>query len=194
MTNSSTQVTAPKKKRERLIDAAIRVFYEQGVEKTTIADIARAADVPVGNVYYYFKTKDQFVETVIAAHEAILDATITALEQLPAPAQRLKAMVAGWVDQRDMAANFGCPFGTLATELNKRNEPFAAEPARVMQRLIDWARTQFEALDRDDADELAIAFIAAYQGISVLTNTFGNPALMTTEGARLQRWIDELAA
>ncbi|WP_228788479.1 TetR family transcriptional regulator [Nocardia puris] len=27
-------------------------FYERGVEKTSIADIAKVADVPVGNVYY----------------------------------------------------------------------------------------------------------------------------------------------
>ena len=42
-------------KRDRLIDAASQLFYEQGVERTTIADIAAAADVPAGNVYYYFK-------------------------------------------------------------------------------------------------------------------------------------------
>ena len=32
---------------------AREVIHHQGVEKTTIADIAGAADVPVGNVYYY---------------------------------------------------------------------------------------------------------------------------------------------
>ena len=41
-------------KRERLMAAACRLFYEQGVERTTLADIAAAADVPLGNVYYYF--------------------------------------------------------------------------------------------------------------------------------------------
>ena len=48
--------------------AACRVLHEQGVERTTLADIALAADVPVGNVYYYFKTKDQLVEAAIKAH------------------------------------------------------------------------------------------------------------------------------
>jgi len=46
-------------KRDRLIAAAGETIYRQGVEATTIADIAEAADVPVGNVYYYFKTKDE---------------------------------------------------------------------------------------------------------------------------------------
>jgi TetR/AcrR family transcriptional repressor of nem operon len=45
-------------KRERLLGAAADLLYRQGVEKTTLADIAQAADVALGNIYYYFKTKD----------------------------------------------------------------------------------------------------------------------------------------
>ncbi|WP_336084001.1 TetR/AcrR family transcriptional regulator [Nocardia sp. SSK8] len=193
MTNSKTQVEGKIGKRERLIDAAMRVFYEQGVEKTTIADIAREADVPVGNVYYYFKTKDQFVEAVIAGHERVLADTLATLAPLSGPAERLRTMVRGWVDQREMAARFGCPFGSLAVELDKRDDGFRGEPARVMGVLVDWAHTQFAELDRPDADDLAIAFVAAYQGISVLTNTFRDPELMVREGARLERWIADLA-
>ncbi|MFD4428605.1 TetR/AcrR family transcriptional regulator [Nocardia sp. NPDC058497] len=187
-------VTPPKiGKRERLVHAAARVFYEQGIEKTTIADIATAADVPVGNVYYYFKTKDQFVQAVIDTHAAVLGEVIAGIEPLPGPAERLKAMVASWVDQRELAVRFGCPTGSLAAELDKRADAFGGEPARLMSLLIDWARAQFAELGRPDAAELAVAFVAAYQGISLLTNTFRDPELMVTEGARLERWIDELA-
>jgi AcrR family transcriptional regulator len=52
-------------KRERLIAAACQVMYAQGVEKTTLADIAAAAGIPLGNVYYYFKTKDHLLQAVI---------------------------------------------------------------------------------------------------------------------------------
>ena len=57
MTDSAVRDAAAGK-RERLVAAACLVLHEQGVERTTLADIAQAADVPVGNVYYYFKTKD----------------------------------------------------------------------------------------------------------------------------------------
>jgi AcrR family transcriptional regulator len=40
----------PRSKRERLIAAAAQMMYQQGVEKTTLADIAAAAEVPLGNV------------------------------------------------------------------------------------------------------------------------------------------------
>ncbi|GEM35341.1 TetR family transcriptional regulator [Nocardia neocaledoniensis NBRC 108232] len=193
MTDSVAQKKPRTGKRERLVEAAARVFYERGVEKTTIADIAQAADVPVGNVYYYFKTKDQFVQAVLETHAGVFAGIIAAIEPLPTPPERLKAMVRGWVEERDQAARYGCPTGSLAAELDKRDDAFGGAPARVMGLLIDWARTQFAEMGRPDADELAIAFVAAYQGISLLTNTFRDPELMVTEGARLERWIDELA-
>ncbi|WP_067889942.1 TetR/AcrR family transcriptional regulator [Nocardia vaccinii] len=191
-----TDSVEPKRvgKRERLAAAAARIFHEQGVEKTTIADIARAADVPVGNVYYYFKTKDQLVRAAIGAHAQGLRTVIAELEQHRSPADRLKELVRGWVGGRDLAARFGCPSGTLAAELDKRDDGLDRELAVVMRSLIDWVREQFAAMGRPDAAELAVALVAAYQGISLLTNTFRDPDLMVAEGRRLENWIDSLAA
>ncbi len=180
-------------KREALVRAAVRVFHEQGVEKTTLGDIARTAEVPLGNVYYYFKTKDQLVEAAVDAHCQQLDALTARLDELPDPAARLKALVAGWVDQRETAARFGCPFGTLATELDKRDDGLDLAAARVMRALIDWVESQFARLGRADAAALAVELVAAYQGMSVLTNTLRDPGLMAAQGGRLQSWIDGIA-
>jgi len=75
MTNSTTtRSKALGGKRERLITAACETVYQQGIEKTTIADIAAAADIPVGNVYYYFKAKDDIIQAVIESHLREADA------------------------------------------------------------------------------------------------------------------------
>ncbi|WP_037807233.1 TetR/AcrR family transcriptional regulator [Streptomyces sp. NRRL F-2580] len=179
-------------KRERLASAAAQVLHAQGIAQTTLADIAQAAEVPVGNVYYYFKTKDQLVEAAIDAHAQTLRGLITALDALPTPQDRLKALLNGWVEQRELTARYGCPTGTLASELDKRADGLDRSIAAVMQALLDWAEQQFREMGRTDARELAVALIAAYQGISLLTNTFRDPDLMTTEARRLERWIDSL--
>ena len=57
---------------------------------------------------------------------------------------------------------------------------------------IDWAEQQFRAMGRRDAREFAVALIASYQGIALLTNTFRDPEMMAREGRRLERWIDSL--
>jgi len=180
-------------KRERLVAAACRVLHEQGVERTTLADIALAADVPVGNVYYYFKTKDQLVEAAINAHGDDLRAMLSALDRRRAPQARLKGLVRALIDQRELVAKYGCPFGTLACELDKRADGLDRTAAHVLAVLVDWAERQFRAMDRADARDLAVALIASYQGVSLLTNTFRDPELMAREGRRLERWIDSLA-
>ncbi|GGL39027.1 hypothetical protein GCM10011588_62070 [Nocardia jinanensis] len=146
----------------------------------------------MGNVYYDFKTKNELVEAAIETRTRGLAGMIDALDALPTPAERLKALIAGWVEQRDTAVRFGCPTGTLASELDKRADGLDATVATLMRALIDWAERQFAELGRDDARESAVALIAAYQGVSVLTNTLRDPELMSTEGRRLERWIDSM--
>ncbi|MFB8168865.1 TetR/AcrR family transcriptional regulator [Kitasatospora purpeofusca] len=179
-------------KRERLAAAAAQVLHEKGVEQTTLADIARVADVPVGNVYYYFKTKNELVEAAIQAHGSGLEELIGQLDALPAPQDRLKALLAGWVGQRELTARYGCPTGSLASELDKRADGLDVAVAEVMRRLLDWVGAQFAEMGREDSRELAVALVAAYQGISLLTNTLRDPGLMLAEGDRLERWIDSL--
>jgi TetR/AcrR family transcriptional regulator, transcriptional repressor for nem operon len=188
---ASTEV-APGK-RERLIEGARRVLHVQGVENTTLADIANAADVPVGNVYYYFKTKDELVEAAIAAHAREITATLAELERHRTPKARLKAFVRMLADQRELTARYGCPQGSLCSELDKRDDEANRSCAQLMKLPIDWAEQQLHAMGRRDAAELAVALIAAYQGIALLTNTFRDPQLMSREGSRLERWIDSLA-
>jgi TetR/AcrR family transcriptional regulator, transcriptional repressor for nem operon len=193
MTDSAVE-DPPAGKRDRLVAAARRVLHEQGVERTTLADIALAAGVPVGNVYYYFKTKDQLVEAAIEAHGDGLRATLSALDRRRTPQARLKGLIRALVDQRELAARYGCPFGTLACELDKRADGLDRTAAEVIGILVDWAERQFRCMDRADARDLAVALVASYQGISLLTNTFRDPELMVREGRRLERWIDSLGA
>ncbi len=55
MPDSPTATTARPPKRQRLIDGARELIHEQGVQRTTLAQIAERADVPRGNVYYDYK-------------------------------------------------------------------------------------------------------------------------------------------
>jgi len=195
VTNSVNRRTQASQKRQRLTAAAARVLHEQGVERTTLADIARAADVPVGNVYYYFKTKDELVQAALAEHTARLDELTGRLERLADPRDRLKALVEAWVGQRDVAARHGCPTGTLAAELDKRADgTLDAEAGAVLRRLLDWAAGQFRELGLPGPEDLALTLVSGYQGMSLMANALRDPDVMAREGARLLRWLDSLGA
>jgi AcrR family transcriptional regulator len=68
-------------KRDRPIAGAREAIYRQGFEATTIADIAEASDVPVGNVYYYFKSKDELVAAAIDSYAQESRERLSWLEQ-----------------------------------------------------------------------------------------------------------------
>jgi TetR/AcrR family transcriptional repressor of nem operon len=180
-------------KRERLVAGASETIHQQGVEKTTIADIARAAQVPVGNVYYYFKTKDELVEAMIESRVRDIHAMLESLERHRTPQTRLKALVRALTAQRELVARYGCPLGSLCSELDKRPDDLARDCAQLLALPVDWAERQFEQIGRRDARDLAVALMASYQGIALLTNAFRDPELMTREARRLERWIDSLA-
>ncbi|MEV0403891.1 TetR/AcrR family transcriptional regulator [Actinoallomurus sp. NPDC050550] len=195
MTDSTKSRVRGVDKRRRLTAAAAQVLHRQGVERTTIADIAKTADVPVGNVYYYFKTKDELVQAALSEHEGSLAELTAELDKLPDPLDRLKALVEAWVSQRDIAARYGCPTGTLAAELDKRADgTLDREVGRVIRVLLDWAEHQFHALGLPDPGDLAVTLVAGYQGMSLLTNALRDPEIMTREGDRLIRWLDTLTS
>ncbi|MFJ8011769.1 TetR/AcrR family transcriptional regulator [Streptomyces sp. NPDC096339] len=193
MTDSKAPRARAADKRRRLTAAAARVLHEQGVERTTLADIARVADVPVGNLYYYFKTKDDLVRAALSEHSRHLDELTVRLDELPDPLDRLKGLVEGWIERRDTAARHGCPTGTLAAELDKRAEgTLDAEAGAVIRRLLDWAGVQFHAAGLADPDGLALTLVSGYQGMSLMANALRDPEVMTREGARLLSWLDSL--
>ncbi len=179
-------------KRERLVSGARELIHQQGVEKTTIADIAGAAKVPVGNVYYYFKTKDELVDAAIESHALDVRTLLASLERHRTPQARLKALVRALTAQRELAAEYGCPLGSLCSEVDKRADGLDRRCAELLRLPVDWAEQQFREMGRRDARDLGLALIASYQGIALLTNTFRDPELMTREGRRLERWIDSL--
>ncbi len=191
MTDSNVQERPGK--RERLVASAAELIHRQGVEATTLAEIAQAADVPPGNVYYYFKTRDDLVRAVIDHRTESFRELLRSLEQQPTPAARLKALIHSWTEARELVAEHGCPMGTLCSELNKQDDGLDREAAAVFALPIDWAQAQFRQMGRRDARELAITLLAGVQGATLLANTFHDPKIMTSQTRRLERWIDTLA-
>jgi TetR/AcrR family transcriptional repressor of nem operon len=174
------------------VTSAREFLHEQGVERTTLAEIAEAAGVPAGNVYYYFKTKDELVEAAIGAHLAEIEAMLASLERHRSPQARLKALVRAFVGQRTLVARSGCPHGSLCQELDKRDGDLRDTAAELMVLPLNWAEEQFRQMGRRDARDLAVALIASYQGVALLTNSFRDEELMRREGRRLESWIDSL--
>ncbi len=112
-------------KRNRLIQSAIKLFHQKGVAQATLADIATAADVPLGNVYYYFKLKTEIINSVIKHHFNILQQFLTVLDnKTQKPKERLKFLLEQDLSEQESIINFGNPLGGLCMDLGESKENF----------------------------------------------------------------------
>jgi AcrR family transcriptional regulator len=179
-------------KRERLLAAAVELLHQEGVERTTLADIAHRAEVPAGGVYYYFKTKDDVVAAVVQAHAQNVRASLERIESRHrSPKARLKALVAELVSRHELIAQFGCPLGSICSELGKRHVE-VSPAAELMALPIAWMQEQYRALGREDAADLALELMAAYEGSALLAQTMRDPEILDRAARRIARGIDAL--
>src|SRR5260370_1329631 len=91
-------------KRTRLIETATKLAYGRGFRETSLADIAEAARVPVGNVYYYFKTKEELAEAVVERRLEEFRAARAEWDRLSSPKERLLAFVGSVQANREQLA------------------------------------------------------------------------------------------
>ena len=180
-------------KRERLMEAAKTLIHQQGLSQTTLADIAHESGVPLGNVYYYFKTKDDIAAAVIDEYRQGTDRVLREVtDKEPDPKKRLLFMVRRMSSAKDEIASHGCPVGSLCQELNKSSTILAAQADDIFKSQIKWAAEQFRLLGKKDAADLAVQLVASLQGTSLLANAMQSPEMASRQLARLCNWINEM--
>jgi TetR/AcrR family transcriptional regulator, transcriptional repressor for nem operon len=179
-------------KRERLVSAAAELLHRQGVQATTLRQIAEAAHVPPGNVYYYFKTRDDLVRAVVDTRGQEIADALDALTRRPSPRSRLKALARTWNDQRDLIAESGCAIGSLCTELNKQDRDLGRQSTQLFKPLIEWVGNQFHEMGRSDYADLAVAYLSTVEGASLLANNLRDPEVLARQIRLLEKWIDAL--
>jgi len=180
-------------KRTRLIETAMKLAYKRGFRETSLADIAEAAHVPVGNVYYYFKTKEELAEAVVERRLEEFRALRERLDALSSPKKRLLGFLEVIQGNREQLARGGCPFGTLCSELHKEGADLAKKSAALFNEPMGWLKKQFEAVGHArDSRELAVHLFSAFQGMAVVAYGGNDPELVVMEVKRLKDWIDTL--
>ena len=180
-------------KRVRLIDAAKILIHQQGFNLTTLADIAQEADVPLGNVYYYFKTKEAIGEAVIEKRAAEYKEMLDRLNEIPESGARLRAFIETSAEELESIARYGCPIGGLCQELGKQGGSLADQAAKLLHDILRWTETQFNNLGfNEKSQDHALNLVSSIQGMHLLTHTFKDPKLANRHTVTLLDWLEEL--
>ena len=86
-------------KRRLILDAAVRVFAQQGFNQCRVSDIADEAGVAYGLVYHYFRSKDEVLDTLFLERWNVMLDVIRELDgQDLTPREKLYAIASFIVD------------------------------------------------------------------------------------------------
>ncbi|MFG1211778.1 TetR/AcrR family transcriptional regulator [Xanthobacter flavus] len=178
--------------RAAVVEAADRLFYENGFASTSFANIAAAVKLSRGNFYYHFKSKDEILAAVIALR---LERTRQMLEQWEAESAdaegRILSFIGILIANRAKIMRFGCPVGTLCNELAKLDHAAGADAARLFTLFRDWLARQFRALGHgeDEAARLAMHLLARSQGVATLASSIGDEAFIAAEVTEMRGFV-----
>lgn len=182
--------------RHLIVETANRLFYERGYNHTSFTDIVDATDVQRGNIYYYFKTKDDILRAVIDHRlEVITEMLNSWNREVKEPRARLQKFSAMLLDNAHDLARFGCPMGTINTELGKGQRDLQRITRAMFDTFRDWLVSQYRQLGASSkqADEFAMATLARAQGISVVAHVYEDEDMLKREVPKLESWIRKVA-
>ncbi|WP_037305995.1 TetR/AcrR family transcriptional regulator [Amycolatopsis orientalis] len=145
-----------------IVATALRLFAENGYDRTTMRAIAAEAGVSVGNAYYYFASKDQliqgFYDEIAKVHLLTAGQAIEGERDFSA---RLKTVLLTWLDVAEPYHRFGTQFFVNAADPDSPLSPFSEEstPARdasigLMRDVIDGSDAKLDPDLRDDLPDL----------------------------------------
>ena len=178
--------------RRKIVVAADKLFYEQGFERASFADIARVVEISRGNFYYHFKTKDAVLAAVIEHRFDERKAMLRRWEQEEdKPANRVKSFINILIANQTKIMAFGCPVGTLCTELAKLDHALKPEAAGLFTLFAEWLERQFVELGcGGQAPDLAMHLLMRSQGVASLANTFQDAEFVRREVEAMYQWLD----
>jgi len=166
--------------RQRLVESARYLFWERGFAGTSMADLLAHAKVNSGSFYHFFDSKEALLREVLESYLVALHPMIVepAYEATPEPIERIFAILEGYRERILVTnAQYGCPLGRLALEIDPENRPAHKLIADNFRGWIDAVRDCLEdaKLPKDtDIDALATYVLAVMEGGVMLSRSYGS--------------------
>jgi len=179
-------------KRERLVSAAADAFRRRGIGHTALADVARAADVAPGNVFYYFRSKNELASAVVEDWCARLAVIFADLDAVGGPLARLHAFLDRAAGNRAFYVESGCPLAGLSRDLRLGESDLATLAPRAHAVQLEWLEQQFAAVGcaAGVAERRARFLLSTLQGSFVLGNAQDDEMLIAGVVVDLKAWLD----
>ena len=160
--------------KSRILKAGAKIVLQKGFYDTGLAEVLKAAKVPKGSFYFYFKNKEDFGLQLIDTFADYLKAAADSFyqdESLP-PLEKIRRIFK-WQADAFKTNDFkgGCPIGNLSLEMGDRNPNFRKKLNHVFSDMkkrlathLKQAQQQGEIPEPIDVDEATDFIVSSWQG------------------------------
>jgi AcrR family transcriptional regulator len=155
-TTERGQTAKAEETRNRILDAALRLFRERGFEETTMRDVAAAAGVATGAAYYYYRSKQDLVmDFYLRTDEESREAFTKAIRSSKELKKRLRGIIEAKFAQ--FAEHRSLLTALLKAGVDPRDplSPFGEETRQVREDTIAWYARALEGSDVGIPKDLA---------------------------------------
>jgi len=171
--------------RERIVSAAAKLFYGEGVRSVSVDAVAEKAGVTKRTLYYHFKSKDQLVAAYLENRDqpnlALFKRWFTEAEG--GVADKVRNIFQNLARSARHPKWKGCGFLRTSAELaNMPGHPAIKIGAAHKKRLEDWLRLGFEAESIADAPRLARQIVLLLDGSFAIVLLHRDASYMETAG------------
>lgn len=194
--------TAKADTKERIIEAARVLFWEQGYTATGIAQILKHAEANSGSLYYFFPTKEDLLLAVLERYTEMLWPFVIqpVFDRVQDPIERIFGVMDGY---RQMLLHSdcrsGCPIGRLALEINPEHQS-AQELlwrnfdnwSKAIQQCVEEAAGQLP--EGTDLQALARFVLVTMEGAVMLTRTSRDITVFDNAIQQLRDYFDRLVS
>lgn len=170
--------------RERLLEAASRLFFRQGYHTTGVNQLIDEADVAKASFYDHFDSKEDLGKTYLAkSHERWRVGLNAHLARYDDPRERLLGLFDFLKARKQKTGYRGCAFLNVVAEIPSPESPLRAQAVRhydafraIVGRLVEaYASAERPALSQEDRDDLAEGVVLLFQGALVSSQNYMEP-------------------
>ncbi|MBU1181156.1 MAG: TetR/AcrR family transcriptional regulator [Proteobacteria bacterium] len=160
--------------KQKIIEIGARIIHLKGYNHTGIQEVVKAASVPKGSFYFYFKNKEDFGLHVIDFYNnmymGMIDPIVNNKNLLPL--KRIEKMFDLFIDLfKKLDYTCGCPIGNLSQEMGDLNQALSTKLtesveliAGVYKDILDEAKQMKEISETIDTQETAEFIVSSWHG------------------------------
>jgi len=168
----------------RILAAADKLFYEQGIRAVGVDTIAAAARVSKRTLYNYYPTKDDLIAAYLTARfKHVEPSDAPAREQILAYFDRLEKIMSD-------GGFRGCPYVNAVCELSDRKHAATSIAVRFKEERLRWYQTLLERMSVADPRGLAMQLQILVEGAIASALVRDDPSFARSARAAAEILLD----